>query len=214
MFQRPRYDQLISSVLEQLSTEEEEKLLIRLRKVDSAWRRRHDLSLLAENNNLAKTFFDQLHLVIFRDYGCSDDIEAVENVINNIWQLKAQIAPIELVSQDVPSLLAMFILEHPNLEHSVAVTTHAWEQFCKRWFLVHQKSREPRQYDRDYFQKNFQWSFARARPHKLSPVHAARRMIKHRFQEASYLWDRPTNLRFVISGDKQVILTVEQAIIR
>lgn len=88
----------------------------------------------------------------------------------------------------------------------VQVTEHAWERWCERYpGAVGLKNP-----DDQSLEQHLKTIFRRAKEEELSPAARVRRMIDNKGEDAHYLFDKGTAMRFVLNADKTALVTVEE----
>ena len=88
----------------------------------------------------------------------------------------------------------------------VEITDHAWERWCERYpGAVGLANPDP-----GMLKSHLKIVFKRAKPEELSPVARVKRLIDNRGEDAHYLFDKGTSMRFVLNADKSSLLTVEE----
>ena len=88
----------------------------------------------------------------------------------------------------------------------VTVTDHAWE----RWQQRYPGAAGLRNPDADTLKQHLKTVFKRAKPEDMDPVSKVKRMIDNGGEEAHYLFDKGTHMRFVLNADKTTLVTIEE----
>lgn len=88
----------------------------------------------------------------------------------------------------------------------VTVTEHAWE----RWQQRYPGAAGLRNPDDDTLKQHLKTIFKRAKVEEMDPVSKVKRLIDNGGEEAHYLFDKGTKMRFVLNADQTAIVTIEE----